>query len=76
MKPKETFATLIEQFQYHHNLSTVFDDFLTMSIAACGRNPLTGLSYNEELYLRLLKNTKPIRSGSISQKCLQRLPLK
>lgn len=52
MKSTETFQSLLESFQYHYDLSTVFDDFLTMSIASCGRNPDTKLSYDEELYLK------------------------
>jgi len=48
---QETFATLIKQFEYHFDLRTVFDDFLTMTICAFSRNPLTGESYEEALYL-------------------------
>ncbi|HYV90916.1 MAG TPA: N-6 DNA methylase [Chitinophagales bacterium] len=58
MKTKETFASLIDSFQYHYDLSTVFDDFLTMSVASCGRNVLTGLSYDEDLYLKIIARYK------------------
>jgi len=58
MKTKETFASLIDSFQYHYDLSAVFDDFLTMSIASCGRNPLTGLSYDEDVYLKIIARYK------------------
>lgn len=58
MKTKETFASLIDEFQYHFDLSTVFDDFLTMSVATCGRNVLTGLSYDEDLYLKIIDKYK------------------
>jgi type I restriction-modification system DNA methylase subunit len=63
MKSKETFESLLESFRYHYNLSTVFDDFLTISIAACGRNLSTGLSYDEELYLKTIEPYKddPLR---------------
>jgi len=63
MKPTETFVSLIESFQYHHDLSTVFDDFLIMSVAACGRNPSTGLAYDEDLYLKTIERYKddPLR---------------
>ncbi len=58
MKKKETFASLFDAFQYHYDLPTVFDDFLTMSIASCGRNPLVKLSYDETLYLKTIEKYK------------------
>jgi len=48
---QETFASLIKQFEYHFDLRNVFDDFLTMTICAFSRNPMTGESYEEALYL-------------------------
>lgn len=63
MKTTETFQSLLESFRHNYNLATVFDDFLTMSIAACGRNLTTGLSYDEELYLNTIEPYKndPLR---------------
>lgn len=54
-KQKETFSSLALSFQYSYDLRTVFDDFLTMSICACGMNPSTGLSYDEDLYLQTIE---------------------
>ena len=63
MKTKETFASLLESFRYHYDIPLVFDDFLTLSIASCGRNLKTGLSYDEELYLKTIEKYKddPLR---------------
>lgn len=61
MKTKETFTSLIDEFQYHFDLATVFDDFLTMSVASCGRNVFTGLSYDEGLYLETIEKYKAHR---------------
>lgn len=59
MKNKqETFAGLLQSFQYKHDLHTVFEDFLTMTIAAFGHNPLTKKSYNEDLYLETIAKYK------------------
>src|SRR5580698_836872 len=52
---KETFSTLLESFMYRFDLRTVFDDFLTMSLCAVTRNPKTGLSHYEDLYLETIK---------------------
>ncbi len=53
MKSKEeTFSQLMETFAYRHDLRSVFDDFLTMSICAVSQNPLTGKSHDEDLYLQ------------------------
>src|SRR4051794_31709565 len=59
MKSKtETFAALIDSFRYKFDINRVFVDFLTMTICAFGRNPTTGLSYDEELYLETIKPYK------------------
>jgi hypothetical protein len=57
-KQKDTFQSLILEFQYHFDLRTVFDDFLTMAIASYGRNPETGLSYDEDLYMQTIDKYK------------------
>lgn len=57
-KPKETFASTLECFQWKYDLHKVFDDFLTMSICAVTRNPVTGLSHYEDLYLETIKPYK------------------
>jgi hypothetical protein len=59
MKSKtETFESLISSFQYKYDLHTVFDDFLTMSICSVTRNPKTGLSHYEDLYLKTIERYK------------------
>ena len=51
MKSKETFASLFNSLTYRYDLRPVFDDFLTMTIAAFGRNYWTGKSFDEDLYM-------------------------
>ncbi len=59
MKSKQdTFASLMDDFQYHFDKAVVFDDFLTMTIASFGQNPLVKLSYDEELYLEAIGKYK------------------
>ncbi|MBK6484069.1 MAG: N-6 DNA methylase [Chitinophagaceae bacterium] len=58
MKTKQTFESLMDQFQDHFDLHTVFDDFLTIAIALCGRNPHTGRSFDEALYLQVIEKYK------------------
>jgi hypothetical protein len=53
-KQQQSFATLLNDFEYRYDLRTVFNDFLTLSICACSQNPLTGLSHDEELYLETI----------------------
>jgi len=60
-KQTETFQSLMLEFQYHFDLRTVFDDFLTMAIASFGRNPDTSLSYDEDLYLQIIAKYKDHR---------------
>lgn len=58
MKTKQTFESLMDQFQDHFDLAIAFDDFLTIAIALCGRNPNTGRSYDEALYLKVMEKYK------------------
>lgn len=54
-QPKQNeFAEIILKIAYRFSQSKVFDDFLTMAIAACTRNPATGLSHYEEEYLQTI----------------------
>jgi len=54
----ETFATLMKRFEYQYDLRTTFDDFLTMTICAFSRNPMTGLSFDEDLYMATIDKYK------------------
>ena len=51
---KSQFAESLQAIGIRFGLSKVFDDFLTMSIAACSRNPKTGLSHYEDEYLQTI----------------------
>jgi type I restriction-modification system DNA methylase subunit len=51
---KNTFAEILFKLGLRFSLSKVFDDFLTMVIAACTQNPLTKLSYYEDEYLETI----------------------
>lgn len=55
---KETFAGLMNDFLYHFDTVPVFDDFLTLTIAAFGQNTSTGKSYDEDLYLQTIGKYK------------------
>jgi len=55
---KETFASLINQFEHNYDLKGAFDDFLTMTICSFSRNPETGLSYHEPLYMETIDKYK------------------
>jgi type I restriction-modification system DNA methylase subunit len=57
-KEKETFNSIIRLFEHKHDVRTVFDDFLTMSICAMGQNPGTMKSYDEDLYLEIVAKYK------------------
>lgn len=57
-KEQQTFVSVIKQFEYHFDLHTVFDDFLTMSICTMGYNPQTRKSYDEELYIETIEKYK------------------
>lgn len=54
----ESFSDLLKQFEYHYDLRTAFDDFLTMTICAFGQNPKEGKSYDEDLYLQTIEKYK------------------
>lgn len=60
---KETFESLLRAFEYRYDLRTVFDDFLTLTLCAFSRDPETGLSYDEDLYLQTIEkyNSEDIR---------------
>jgi type I restriction-modification system DNA methylase subunit len=51
---KNTFAEILFKLGCRFSLSKVFDDFLTMAIAACTQNSLTKLSYYEDEYLETI----------------------
>lgn len=53
-----TFAETIFKIAYRFSLVKVFDDFLTMSIAACTQNLKTGKSYYEDEYLEIIAHYK------------------
>jgi hypothetical protein len=44
---KETFTSLLKDFEYRYDLRTVFDDFLTMALCAFCPNLGTGKSHDE-----------------------------
>ena len=52
------FIESLQAIGYHFSLPHVFDDFLTMSIAACTQNPQTKLSYYETEYLETIVKYK------------------
>lgn len=49
-----SFAEILFKISHRFSLPKVFDDFLTMSIAACTRNPETKLSHYEDEYLQTI----------------------
>lgn len=51
---KSLFAETLFKIGYRFSLPKVFDDFLTMSIAACTQNLQTKLSYYEDEYLAVI----------------------
>ncbi|MEO7214193.1 N-6 DNA methylase [Mucilaginibacter sp.] len=55
---KETFASLLKEFEYRYPTRTIFDDFLTLTLCAFSYNPLTGLSHDEELYMQTMEKYK------------------
>lgn len=55
---KESFSELLKQFEYHYDLRTTFDDFLTMATCAFGQNSKEGKSYDEDLYLQTMEKYK------------------
>lgn len=55
---KETFESLMESFAYRHDLRSVFEDFLTMSMCAVTQIPGEGKSHYEDLYLETVAKYK------------------
>lgn len=55
---KSSFADAIHTVAHRFSLFTVFDDFLTMTIASCARNLQTGKSWYEEEYLQTIEKYK------------------
>ncbi len=55
---KNTFAETMHTIGYRFSLFSVFDDFLTMSIAACTQNLYTKKSWYEEEYLETIAKYK------------------
>lgn len=51
MSTKQSFSSLMLQFEHRYDLRTAFDDFLTLSLCSLSINPLTRKSYDEELYM-------------------------
>lgn len=51
---KSQFAESLYNIAHRFSLSHVFEDFLTMSIAACTQNLQTGVSYYEDEYLQTI----------------------
>ena len=55
---KQTFSETLLFISRRYSLFTVFDDFLTMTIAACTQNPLTKQSWYEEEYMATIAKYK------------------
>ena len=55
---KETFAWHMETFSLKYAAAQVFDDFLTLSLCSVTRNPRTGKSVYEDLYLETIAKYK------------------
>lgn len=55
---KSNFAETMHTISYRFSLAKVFDDFLTMSIAACTQNIVTGKSWYEDEYLQTIATYK------------------
>lgn len=54
MTIKQSFNSLMLQFEHKYDLREVFDDFLTLALCALSINPLTRKSFDEDLYLDLI----------------------
>lgn len=55
---KKSFAAALHAVAHRFSLFTVFDDFLTMTIASCTRNLQTGKSWYEDEYLQTIEKYK------------------
>lgn len=58
--PTSSFAASLLALSYRFPISTVFDDFLIMSIAACTPNPVKGISWYEDEYLATIDKYKDL----------------
>lgn len=72
---KETFSSLLLQFSYSHDIRTLFDDFLTLTIAAFSQNFETGKSYLEDDYLQVIGKYKKSTETDLFPKLLGALIL-
>jgi type I restriction-modification system DNA methylase subunit len=53
-----SFKVIFDQAAYGNSYDKVFDDFLTICIATLTRNPVSGLSYYEDEYMRVIEPYK------------------
>ena len=67
---KSTFAELLFTIGYRFSIAKVFDDFLTMAIAACTQNLVSKVSWYEEEYLATIAYYKDSPFGMNSRKHL------
>jgi len=60
---KETFASLMQTFEYRYELRAVFEDFLTMTMCAVTVDPMKKQSHYEDLYIETIAKYKndPLR---------------
>ncbi len=72
---KETFSTLLKEFEHRYELRSVFDDFLTLTICAFSQNPHTKKSYDEELYMEIIGKYKEKKYSDLFPKLLTQLIL-
>ncbi len=55
MSTKQSFSTLMLQFEHRYNLRNAFDHFLILSLCSLSINPLTRKSYDEDLYMDTIR---------------------
>ena len=55
MSTKQSFSSLMLQFEHKYDLRNAFDDFLTLSLCSLSINPLTRKSYDEDLYIDVIR---------------------
>lgn len=58
METISSFKTIFDKVAYGNNYTKTFDDFLIMCLCAFSRNLETGLSYNEDEYLKIVEQYK------------------
>lgn len=51
MPTKQSFSSLMLQFEHRYDLRTAFNDFLILSLSSLSLNPLTRKSFDEDLYM-------------------------